>query len=425
MTNKASKKNEYQVSKAVRDTFADLGANPEVNAALEFIKADHVHTLNEQKEICAISAPTFEEKSRAEDYLRRFKELGLDETRLDAIGNVLGMLKGCAEAPKLVVAAHLDTVFPAGTDTKVVEKEGIFHAPGIADDTRGLAEILGIIRTLKQSQIQLLGDILFVGNVGEEGLGDLRGTKQLFNDFKDIDGFITIDGTGVGSITYRATGSHRYRVTFKGPGGHSYLNFGLPSAIHAAGRAIALLADLSPPKDPLTTFTVGTINGGTSVNTIAAQAEMLIDIRSNGREELLQLGSDILSIIKAAAAQENTHCNSDQLTVDIELLGDRPAGFQSPDEPIVQAAYAAGKLLGINSQLGNPGSTDANIPISLGIPAISIGRGGTSGNIHTTNEWFDPTGAYLGPQKTLLTILALVGVKGTCPPLLKKSAANV
>ena len=424
MLNKESNKNEYQVSKEVKDTFDNLLSDTNIKTALEFIKADHDHTLNEQKDICAISAPTFQEQKRAEDYLKRFTDLGLEDTRIDAIGNVLGFVSGSGNGPKLVVAAHLDTVFPEGTDTKVIEKDGIFHAPGIADDTRGLVEVLGIIRALKKSNVQPLGDIVFCGNVGEEGLGDLIGTKQLFSDHQDIDGFISIDGTGVGSITYLATGSHRYQVTFSCSGGHSYGNFGLPSAIHAAGRAISRIADLRPPKEPKTTFTVGTIKGGTSVNAIAAKAEMLIDIRSNGEEELLKLEAEILASIKAAADEEKAHWNSDQVTFDIKLLGDRPAGSQSPEEPLVQAAYAAGKLLEINSQLSSPGSTDANIPISLGIPAIAIGRGGVSGEIHTKNEWFDPKDAFLGPQKAFLTILSLVGVNGVSTPLLKKSKVD-
>lgn len=420
MQNNKSINGEYQVEKKISDIFDKLLSNNKVKSTLGFIKTDHKNTLNEQKEICAISAPTFHEQKRAKDYQTRFTNLGLDDVGTDAVGNVLGTLRGDRNGPKLIVAAHLDTVFPEGTCTTVAEKDGLFRAPGITDDSRGLAEVLCIIRALKQSEIQPLGNILFCGNVCEEGLGDLKGSKQLFKDIQNIDGFISIDGSGVGSITYQATGSHRYQVTFTGPGGHSYGNFGLPSAIHAAGRAIAQIADLRPPKDPITTFTVGTIKGGTSVNTIAAQAEILIDIRSNGEKELLQLDSEIISIINAAVVQENVRWGSNQLTVDIELLGDRPAGSQSPQEPLVQAVYIAGKHLGIDSQLSNPGSTDANIPISLGIPGISIGRGGASGNIHTTNEWFDPTDAFLGPQKTFLTIISLIGAKGICPPLLKK-----
>ncbi len=248
----------------------------------------------------------------------------------DDIGNVLGLIRGGGDGPKLVVAAHLDTVFPEGTDTQVIERDGRFYAPGIADDTRGLAEVLGIIRAIKRSAVEPLGDILFCGNVGEEGLGDLMGTKQLFSDHRDIDGFISIDGTGVSSITYLATGSHRYKISYKGPGGHSYGDFGLPSAIHASGRAIARIADLQPPADPKTTFTVGTVHGGTSVNAIAEKTELLIDIRSNRETELLQLEAQILDIIKMSVDAENSRWKSDQLTVDIELLATGRQAFNQP-----------------------------------------------------------------------------------------------
>lgn len=420
MTKEMTNIQEYEISNDVKETFERLQSSTAIKTGLAFIEEDHHRTLDEQKEICAIPAPTFQEQTRANDYLKRFQELGLDEVLRDDIGNVLGLIRGGGDGPKLVVAAHLDTVFPEGTDTQVIERDGRFYAPGIADDTRGLAEVLGIIRAIKRSAVEPLGDILFCGNVGEEGLGDLMGTKQLFSDHRDIDGFISIDGTGVSSITYLATGSHRYKISYKGPGGHSYGDFGLPSAIHASGRAIARIADLQPPADPKTTFTVGTVHGGTSVNAIAEKTELLIDIRSNRETELLQLEAQILDIIKMSVDAENSRWKSDQLTVDIELLGNRPAGIQSAQEPIVQAAYAAGNMLDIQSRLSSPGSTDANIPISQGIPAIAIGRGGRSGEIHTEREWFDPENAFWGPQKTFLTILALVGVKGVCTPLLKK-----
>lgn len=420
MTMSDANNQEYQVSTGTVATIDALLSAASVKKALEFIQNDHDRTLDEQKEICAISAPTFHEEVRGDDYRNRFNQLGLENVEKDSIGNVLGLIRGSGQGPRLVVAAHLDTVFPEGTDTRVKEKDGKFYAPGIADDTRGLAEILCLVRAIKESGVRPLGDILFCANVGEEGLGDLRGSKQLFSDHQDIDGFVSIDGTGVGSITYEATGSHRYRVTYKGPGGHSYGEFGLPSAIHAAGRAIAEIADLNVPEHPKTTFTVGTIGGGTSVNAIAARSELLIDIRSNGEQELLELEADILNAIRTAVDKENARWNSDRLAVDIELLGDRPAGSQAADEPIVQAAYAAGEAMGVASKLNLPGSTDANIPISLGIPAVAVGRGGESGEIHTVNEWFNPENAYLGPQKTLLTILSLVGVENTTDPLLKK-----
>lgn len=414
----------YVVSPTVQNAYQKLMSQPAVKQGLDFIKADHDNTVAEQKEICAIPAPPFKEQVRAEDYQKRLAALGLKDVQMDGEGNVFGVRPGVGGGPKLLVAAHLDTVFPEGTDTTVKEKEGRLYAPGIADDSRGLAALLSVVRAFNATGIKTAGDIIFCGNVGEEGLGDLRGVKALFRDHKDIDGFISIDGSGSDDITYLATGSHRYEITYQGPGGHSFGAFGLPSAIHALGRAIARIADLQTPKEPKTTFTVGTVSGGTSVNSIAAEAKMQVDMRSNSEEELLKLEAKFLEIVRQAAVEENARWGSDKLAVDIRLVGDRPAGRQPESAAIVQAAWAAAEATGQAPKLDSPSSTDANLPISLGIPAITIGGGGKSGNGHAPGEWFDPTGAYLGPQRIFLTILGLVGVDGVSEPLLAKGAGR-
>jgi len=252
----------YEVSSMVTNAYSRLPSNPLVKKGVEFIKADHENTIAEQKEICEIPAPPFKEKIRAADYQRRLATLGLKNVQMDEEGNVFGFRPGVGKGSKLLVAAHLDTVFPEGTNTKVKEKDGILYAPGIADDTRGLAALLSVVRAFNDTGIKTMGDVMFCGNVGEEGLGDLRGVKALFRDHKDIDGFISIDGETPNGITYLATCSHRYEVTYKGPGGHSFNAFGRPSAIHALGRAIAKIAELKTHKDPKTTFTVGVISGG-------------------------------------------------------------------------------------------------------------------------------------------------------------------
>jgi len=318
------------------------------------------------------------------------------------------------------VPAHLDTVFAAGTDVKVKEKDGKLYAPGIADDARGLAALLAVVRAFNATGIKTAGDIIFCGNVGEEGLGDLRGVKALFRDHKDIDGFISIDGTDVGRITYLATGSHRYEVTYSGPGGHSFSAFGRPSAIHAMGRAIAGIADLTTPANPKTTFTVGVVSGGTSVNSIAAEAKLLMDMRSNRDKELLEIEAKFFDVLKKAAAEENARWKSDKITVQTKLVGNRPAGVQPSDSGIVQAAWASAQALGQKPSLGIGSSTDSNLPISLGIPAVTLGGGGKEDNNHSPSEWFDPTDAYLGPQRVFLAILGLTGVEGTSAPLLSK-----
>jgi acetylornithine deacetylase/succinyl-diaminopimelate desuccinylase-like protein len=255
--------------------------------------------------------------------------------------------------------------------------------------------------------------------VGEEELGNLRGVKALFRDHKDIDGFISIDGLGITRVVNQATGSHRYEFIFKGPGGHSFQEFGLPSAIHAMGRAIAKISELQPPSEPKTTFTVGTVVGGTSVNAIAAEARMAVDMRSNAEEELLKLEARLLGLVKEAVADENARWKSDKLSVEAKMIGDRPAGIVSVDSPIVQATQRAVAAVTRAPRVTFAGSsTDSNIAMSLGIPAVTIGGGGEGGNWHSRNEWYKPTDAYLGPQSALLTILMLTGMDGVTKPAL-------
>lgn len=414
--------NDAVVSPAVREQFERMAAHPQVKAALEFIKADEARTLAEQKEIVVIEAPPFQEQARARDYLRRFAALGVGNARIDSEGNVIAVRPGTGQGPKVVVSAHLDTVFPAGTDLTVKEKDGRLLAPGIGDDTRGLVEMLTMARALQAANIRTTGDIWFVATVGEEGLGNLRGVRALLREHRDLDGFITIDGDRPGRITYLAVGSHRYRVTYKGPGGHSFSAFGMPSAIHALGRAIAKVADLRTPTDPKTTFTVGTVAGGTSVNTIASEASMELDMRSVRMPQLLEVERAVMAALKDAAAEENARWGSQAITVDIQIVGQRPAGAQRPDAPIIQAAMLALRAVGLTPVLEQPGSTDANAPISLGIPAMAVGRGGANGRVHTLEEWYDPKDAYLGPQKNLLTLLSLVGLDGVSQPLLTRRA---
>lgn len=410
----------YAVSPAVSELYGRLAALPPVQKGLDFLKADHDNTVAEQRQICEIPSPPFKEQVRAADYQKRLAALGLKDVQMDKEGNVFGVRPGTGKGPKLLVAAHLDTVFPAGTDVKVKEKDGKLHAPGIADDSRGLAALLAVVRAFNATGIKTVGDIMFCGNVGEEGLGDLRGVKALFRDHKDIDGFISIDGTEVERITYLATGSHRFEVTFSGPGGHSFAAFGRPSAIHAMGRAIAKIADLTTPAEPKTTFTVGVVSGGTSVNSIAAEARLLMDMRSNRNKELLEFEAKFLDALKQAAAEENAHWKSDKITVQTKLVGDRPAGVQPADIPIVQAAWASAGVLGRKPTLGSGSSTDSNLPISLGIPAVTLGGGGKEQNNHSPSEWFDPTDAYVGPQRVFLTILGLTGIEGVSAPLLSR-----
>lgn len=406
------------IAPAVSNAFAAISADAQTQQALAFLKSDDARTLAEQKAIVAIAAPAFQEQKRAQDYCARLKALGCAAARIDTEGNVIAVRPGTGGGPKLEVSAHLDTVFPPDCDLRITEKDGRLYAPGIGDDTRGLAELLSMLRALNAADIRTTGDIWFVATVGEEGLGDLRGSRALFRDHPDIDGFISIDGPTPSRITFTAVGSRRLRITFRGPGGHSFGAYGRPSAVHAMGRAIAGIAELRVPDAPKTTFTVGTAHGGTSVNAIAGEAAIELDLRSVAMQPMQDLEEAARRIAALAVAQENARWGSDALRVSIDPIGDRPTGTQTPDAIIVQAAVLAVRAVGMSPELDHPASTDSNIPISLGIPAVTLGRGGANGETHTLNEWFDPKDAYLGPQKNLLTMLALVGVDGVSAPLL-------
>jgi tripeptide aminopeptidase len=409
-----------QTAPAVEAATTAILANPNVIKTLDDIKTDDDRALAEQKRITAIPAPPYKESVRAAYYLKRFQELGFRDASIDAEGNVIGLRKGSGGGPKVVVSAHLDTVFPEGTDVAVKEKDGVILAPGIGDDSRGLAALLSLIQAMNANDIRTVGDVLFVGTVGEEELGNLRGVKALFRDHTDIDGFISIDGLGITRIVNQATGSHRYEMIFKGPGGHSFQEFGLPSAIHAMGRAIAKISELQTPPKPKTTFTVGTVVGGTSVNAIAAEARMAVDMRSDSTEELLKLEARLLDLVNDAVREENTRWNSDKIVVEIKLIGDRPAGIVAMDSPIVQATQRAVAAVTRVPRVTFAGSsTDSNWAMSRGIPAVTIGGGGEGGNWHSRNEWYRPVDAYFGPQHALLTILVLTGLDGVTRPALQ------
>lgn len=397
-------------------------ADPRVARALDAIRADDARTFDEQKRIAGIPSPPFGEKARAAYFLQRLREAGLADAALDAEGNVVATRRGSGKL-KLVVSAHLDTVFPEGTDLTLRERDGATLAPGIGDDARGLAALLSLVQALNGTDIRTVADVVFVGTVGEEELGNLRGVRALFRAHPDIDGFISIDGLSVGRIVNQATGSHRYEITFRGPGGHSFQEFGRPSAVHAMGRAIAKIADVRTPSDPKTTFTVGTVAGGTSVNAIAAEARLTLDMRSNSRDELLKVEAQVLGLVREAAEEENRRWEADTLKVEAKLIGDRPAGAVAEDAPIVQTSRRAIERLARGPAITFAGaSTDSNLAMSLGIPAVTIGGGGEGGNWHSLSEWYKPTDAYLGPQNALLILLSLAGIDGVSQPVLTPRA---
>jgi acetylornithine deacetylase/succinyl-diaminopimelate desuccinylase-like protein len=380
----------------------------QIRTALEAARQGEPRVLDDQAELSEIPAPLMKEARRGDAVRARFAALGLANVRTDAAGNVLGERRGRSLHPHLVLAAHLDTVFPEGTNVKTSREGSILRGPGIADDARGLAVLLGVARALDAGKLQTDGTITFVANVGEEGLGDLRGMKQLFNQTLkgSIDYFVSIDGSGL-DVTNVGVGSHRYRVTFKGPGGHSYGDFGLANPIHALGRLIAHVADFQVPADPRTTFNVGRVDGGTSINSIPYSASMEMDMRSVDPRALDRVDADFRKAVDRALAEENARWNDNgRLSVSVDLVGDRPAGRTSEDSLIVREAVGVTRALGGVPTLG-AGSTDANYPMSLRIPAITIGGGGSAHGAHSLAESFDSTGSWQGTQRALLLAVAL------------------
>lgn len=411
---------EIEIEDNVRSGFEAVLADPRVIDALAELEIREPEAIQEQFRLTEIPAPPFKEERRAAYFLEQLKARGLEDAYIDSEGNAIGIRKGSGNGPLLLIAAHLDTVFPEGVDTTVRFHDGRYYAPGIGDDTRGLAAMLSVIDILNDSGIETDADIMFAGNVGEEGRGDLRGIKAIFRDHPSIDGFISIDGVRLGRITNGGTGSRRFEFRFKGPGGHSFGAFGLASAIHAMGRAIAKIGDLETPSSPKTTFTVGTVAGGTSVNSIAADAVFAIDMRSNDRHQLALLEQRAKDAALEAVAEENARWNSGEITVDFVLIGDRPVGQTPSDSPLVQLTALAFEELGVEFRGLSISSTDSNVPMSLGIPAITIDGGGQGGGAHSPDEWFIPTDSHLGPQASLLIILGLAGIEGVSDAQLKK-----
>jgi acetylornithine deacetylase/succinyl-diaminopimelate desuccinylase-like protein len=343
------------------------------------------------------------------------KEHGLADIERDQEGNVMGVRKGMGGAPMLAVLSHLDTVFPEGTDVKVKREGTRLMAPGVGDDTRGLALMLAVIRAMNAGKLTHAGDILLVGNVGEEGEGDLRGVKFLLQrgKYKDrIKRFLAIDGGEQGAITRGGVGSKRYRVTFKGPGGHSYGAFGLVNPAYAMAAAIARFSDLQVPSSPKTTFNVGVVSGGTSVNSIPFEVSMDVDMRSESCAEMKKVDDTFLAILKSSVADENRARSTREggIQVDPKVIGERPCGETSLDAPILKTTAAVVQAFGLKPAY-SVSSTDSNIPMSMGIPALTIGRGGPGGRTHSPDEWTDVEagGVARSVEVALAIILAVAG----------------
>jgi len=394
---------------------AQLISSPHVTRALRSFETNADAITEEQIRICSIPASPFGEQARAEYLSRKFSDLGLTDVEIDEEGNCLGLLKGSSQTPLLVVSAHLDTVFSKDTDFTVTRRDDRLFAPGIADDGCGLAALIALVQAIQTEQIPIEGSILFVGTVGEEGEGNLRGVRYLFTKGRwatQIEAFLSFDGPGLDRITNRALGSHRYRVEISGPGGHSWGDFGLPNPVHAIGRAVSRLAAYPAPKEPRTTFNVGRIEGGTSVNSIPSHASMEVDLRSAAERELQRLDAFFRRTMREAVDEENAirRAGDPPLKLNVDLIGERPTGETRADSPVVEVALEATRALGVTPRL-DQSSTDSNLPISLGIPAITLGAGGSSGASHSLDEWYDPRERDLGLKRGLLVVLGIVGIK--------------
>ena len=392
----------------------DLAKDKRVLAARKHVRATDQETVADMLASVAIPAPPFGESVRGEWLAARFRELGL-EVSVDEIGNIIGADPHDGTEPPVILSAHLDTIFPPETPIKVHRNGSKIAAPGIADNSRGLAGMLAVARAIKHSGIVTQKPLLFIGTVGEEGVGDLRGVKHLFrpgSPFRDASAFISLDGTGHRRIVYRAIGSRRLRVTVTGPGGHSWADWGLANPVHALGVAIALISQYEVPRQPRTAVTIARVGGGTSVNAIPSEAWAEIDIRSEAAGPLSEMEHMVRSALDDAVTGTNAtrRRGTPALEIDVRVIGDRPTGEVSINTAVVRAARTYTRALGHAPELV-ASSTDANIPIALGIPAIAIGVGGESGGTHTLEEWYANTGGVEGVERALMIVLGTAGVR--------------
>lgn len=403
------------IGQRYNEQIRNIAENAKVQAAMEQIESRAEAARRLLIELTEIPAPPFHEEDRARRFADIMREIGLEEVIIDEVGNVIGRRPGEIGKKRIVISAHLDTVFPPGTDVTVRKEGNRLYAPGIADDTRGLVAVLEVVRAIVDSNIKTEADLLFVGTVGEEGLGDLRGVKHLFRESgQRIDAFMSLEPSAVSSITHAGVGSHRYRVTYEGPGGHSWHAFGLANPHHALGRAIAEFDKTAPAvsaTEVKTSYNVGRIGGGTSVNSIPFESWMEVDMRSSRESKIEEMDAVFQSAIQTALAAENAgRAEGSPLTMDVEMVGDRPAGDIDPETPLVQRAMAAVTYLGFSPEL-RASSTDSNVPISMGIPAVTIGAGGKGENFHAPEEWWEDVDSHLGPQNALLILLASAGLR--------------
>lgn len=392
-----------------------------LHAAFAWLHGNPKTIMDWQRNLVTIPGPPFGEQARSEWLAARFAEIGLSHIQSDAAGNVMGLLPAAglppdSTGPLVVLSAHLDTVFPAGTELHPVLDGDRLEAPGACDNGAGVVGMLAIAQALVQSKIELPTPLLFLGNTGEEGEGDLRGVRYVYNQRSlagRIAAHIVLDGAGADSAVTQALGSRRYLVNISGPGGHSFTDAGTPNPIAALAEALTALTRISLPEEPRTTMNFGTIHGGTSVNSIPESVAISVDFRSTGPEQLLRLEVALYRAVEDAVEQCNTQVKPNGmrprglLAFSIDKIGDRPAAHLPVDSPLLDALRAVDRHLGLRTDL-RLGSTDANIPLSLGIPALSMGAGGDGGGAHTVSEWYSAKDREIGLKRVLLLTLAMV-----------------
>jgi len=415
----ASEASAQEVAAEYVQEMDELQAHASIQEAFERIEALDPWSMERLVELTEIPAPPFMEEERAARYAELLREVGADSVWIDDEGNVLALRRGRTGDRTIALGGHLDTVFPEGTDVTVRMRGDTLYAPGVGDDTRGLVVVLTALRAMEEAGVETDADLLFVGVVGEEGLGDLRGMKYLFRDGADpIDAWIEVDGGGMDRIVNAGLGSVRYRVTFEGPGGHSWGAFGLANPAHAMSRAVRefqAVADTLTRSGPRTSYNVGRIGGGTSVNSIPFESWMEVDMRSISPASLAHIEEVFLAAMDRGLHGENAlRRDGPALTVDKDKIGDRPSGEMPASTPLVQRALASTAAFGGQGELARS-STDSNIPISLGVPAVTIGRGGDGGNGHAPDEWWRNVDGHLAIQRALLLTVAEAGLAELVP----------
>ncbi len=397
-----------------------LMADPRFREAMAFLKQDEAARFAELKEMVLVhGAPFKEHLKRAPMYCEKLVAYGATDCAIDKEGNVTGTVSGQARdaRPVVLVEGHMDTVFPEETPLAVTERDGFFFCPGIGDDTAALACNLSVLRAIRHAGLVPVGTLLFGGTVGEEGEGNARGIRYLMESRKDIDVSLSVESHAADYLNLSAVGTHRREYVFSGSGGHSWKDFGIPNPAHALGRAIAGIADIQTSQNPKTTFSVGIVNGGTSINTIAQEMRMKVDMRSVDDDALNRLVDEVQARVQKGVDDENARWNSDDARVSFRVLGSKPAGSLPETSVVAQTALAANDVLGLPRKQYPAASTNQNIPISLGVPAAVLGSGGIFRGIHTPEESYSPEGSYLGAQKILLMLFALAGLAGVTDPL--------